>query len=80
MFCSSTPVCQRWRSTTKPQLYIPLQALSSPFGILWFSVTFTLCTIYQNTFRHLIPWTLQRGMGKPVTGGEMPFSSNKAGS
>ena len=37
-----------------PALYPP-PGLSSPFGILWFGVTFTLCTIYQNTFRHLIP-------------------------
>lgn len=58
--CSvSYPVCQRWRSTTKPQLLFPLQALSSPLGILWFCSTFTLLTIYQNTFRaHSLPWTL----------------------
>ena len=30
-------------------------SLVLPFGILWFGVTFILCTIYQNTFRHLIP-------------------------
>lgn len=55
MFCSSPPpsVCQRWRPTTRPQLCSPA-ALSSPWH-LWFGIAFTLCTIYQNTFRHLIP-------------------------
>ena len=53
------PVCQRWRSTTKRQLHFPLQALSSPLGILWIGATFPLFTIYQNTFKsHSLPWTL----------------------
>ena len=56
---SSTPVCQRWRSTTKRLLHFPLQALSSPLGILWIGATFPLFTIYQNTFRsQSLPWTL----------------------
>ena len=37
-----------------PALFPPA-GLVLPFGILWFGVTFILYTIYQNTFRHLIP-------------------------
>lgn len=71
-------------SPTQPQLWLPsrphLPALAS-WG--WFGVIFPLCTIYQNTLRHLTPCqglcrvTLQvgaevRGMGKRVTGGKCP--------
>ena len=87
---SSTPVCQRWRSTTKRLLHFPLQALSSPWA--------SYGSVPPSPF-HYFPKHVQisflatdsargdtagggevRGMGKLVTGGEMPPSSNKTGS
>ena len=85
------PVCQRWRPTTKPQLCFPLQALSSPLASCGSASpsSFTPFTKTRSDISFLAMdsagATLQvrgevRGIGKRVTGGEMPPSSNKAGS
>ncbi|CAI9152431.1 unnamed protein product [Rangifer tarandus platyrhynchus] len=85
---SSTPVCQRWRSTTKCLLHFPLQALSSPLascGMVQHSPFspkhVQISFLAMDSARDDTAGGAEvRGMRKLVTGGELPPSSNQAGS